>query len=109
MVKARKDLDLTQAQLGAKVDTSQNMISLIESGEVGSSTFILAICRVLKIAEPLHYVSDEQKTWSQLGHLLRNKHPKKYRRYVALLESEVEDDDETPGEKVTASEPPARK
>jgi transcriptional regulator with XRE-family HTH domain len=49
MVRARKDKELTQAQLAARVGTSQNMISLIESGEVESSQFVWPICKTLDI------------------------------------------------------------
>jgi transcriptional regulator with XRE-family HTH domain len=95
MVAARKDLGMTQAQLATRIGAKQPQISEIESGDVVSSALILPICRVLKIAEPQHYVDEDQKLWSQLGHLLRNKSMKKYRRYLALLESEIEEEEGT--------------
>lgn len=92
MVRARKDQDLTQKELGARVGTSQNIISLIESGEVSSSQYVMPICRVLKIPPPMHFSDDEQKAWSQLGHLLRTKNMKQFRRAMAMIEAMVEDE-----------------
>lgn len=92
--KAYKGEGLTQGELGARVGTSQNIISLIESGKVESSQYVLPICDVLDIPPPVHYSSDDQKNWSQLGHVLRNKSMKKFRRAMALVEAMVEDDDE---------------
>ena len=95
MRRRRKDLKLTQAELGGRVGTSQNIVSMIESGEVSSSKFIVPICRFLKIPVPQNFDSDEQKVWSELGHVLRNKNMKQYRRALALIEAMVEDDAET--------------
>jgi transcriptional regulator with XRE-family HTH domain len=94
MVRARKDQKLTQRELGARVGTSQNIVSLIESGEVASSAYVLPICRVLKIPPPVHFQDEDDATWSQLGHLLRTKSMKKFQRALALVESMVEDEDE---------------
>lgn len=97
MVRARKDYKgegLTQAELAMKVGTSQNMISLIEAGEVVSSQFILPICEALSIPPPMHFAHEDQRTWSQLGHVLRYKSMKKFRRAMALVEAMVEDEDD---------------
>ena len=96
MTRARKAYGgegLTQKELGGRVGTSQAMISLIESGEVGSSEFILPICGVLGIPPPMHFDSEDQKVWSQLGHVLRHKSMRKFQRAMALVASMVEDDD----------------
>ena len=94
MQRARKDADMTQKELGGRVGTSQNIISLIESGEVSSSTFVMPICRVLRIPPPMHFQDEDDATWSQLGHLLRTKNMKQFRRAMALVESMIDDDAE---------------
>jgi transcriptional regulator with XRE-family HTH domain len=95
-VRARKDAKLSQRELGAKVGTSQNMISEIETGGVSSSGFIGPICKVLKIPPPVHYEDDDQKAWSQLGHLLRTKNLSQFRRLMALAETMVDAPAEAP-------------
>ncbi len=113
MVRARKAYKgegLTQKELGARVGTSQNIISLIESGEVESSQYVLPICDVLEIPPPIHYASEDQKIWSQLGHVLRNKNPKQFRRAMALVEAMVEDEEEAePVARPAPTTPPSRK
>lgn len=91
MVRARKDHGLTQKELGAKVGTSQNMVSLIESGEVATSQYVLPICKVLSIPPPRFFESEDDAAWSQLGHVLRAKNMKQFRRAMALIEAMVED------------------
>lgn len=90
MIAARKAKGLTQKQVGARVGTSQNIVSLIESGEVGSSSYILPICKLLGVAPPQHHESEDQRLWSELGHLLRTKNKKQFRHALALVESMVE-------------------
>lgn len=87
MVRARKQYGLTQGQLGDAVGTSQAMISKLESGEAGASSLVLAICRRLSIPEPQHFANEEQKEWSQLGHVLRHKGGQEYEAALALLRS----------------------
>ena len=97
MVRARKDQGFTQAQLGTRVGTSQNIISLIETGPpegVSASRFVAPICRVLDIPYPMFFQDEEQKSWSQLGHVLRHRSMKQFRRAMALVESMVEDAEE---------------
>lgn len=94
MQRARKDQGLSQAELAGKIGTSQNIVSLIENGEVLSSKFVLPICRKLKIPPPMHFESEEQRAWSQLGHVLRAKNMKQFRRAMALVESMVDDEEE---------------
>lgn len=109
MVAARKAKGMTQTQLGARVGTSQNIISEIESGEIGSSSFILSVCRVLAIAPPQFHGSEEQKQWSQLGHLLRMRNPTQFRRALALVESMLEEPERTEAAQLDDEETPARK
>lgn len=91
MVTARKAKRLTQKQVGARVGTSQNIVSLIESGEIESSSYILPICKYLGIAPPQFHESEDQRQWAQLGHLLRAKSPRQFKRALALVESMIED------------------
>lgn len=109
MVKARRAKHLTQKQLGARIGTSQNIISLIESGKVETSSYILPICKVLVIAPPSFHQDDDQKQWAQLGHLLRVKNPKQFRRALALVESMLEDSTQAPAEHDAAKDADDRK
>lgn len=92
MVRARKDQNFTQAELGIRVGTSQNIISLIEAGEVTSSRFVLPICRVLKIPAPVHFESEAAKSWVQLGSLLRHKNMQQFEAMLAVVKTMVEGD-----------------
>lgn len=105
MARRRKDLDLTQLELASRVGTSQNMISNIESGGVTSSKFVLPICRALSIPPPMFFESEDQKSWSQLGHVLRGKSMKKFKLAMALVESMV--DDEEPESRRSERDQPA--
>lgn len=71
MLSARKDKGWTQEELGRKVGTSQNIISLIESGGVEGSQFVLPICKALRISPPMFFEEEWQKNWYRLGRLLR--------------------------------------
>lgn len=110
MVRARKDAYMTQAELALRVGTSQNMISNLESGGVTSSKFVLPICRVLSIPPPMFFESEDQKLWSQLGHVLRGKNMKQFRRAMALVESMIEDEaPDQPQQNAAAEKQPTRK
>lgn len=91
MVATRKLKRLTQKQVGARVGTSQNIVSLIESGEVEGSSYILPICKLLGIAPPQFHESEDQRQWAEMGHLLRTKNKKQFRRALELVESMLED------------------
>jgi transcriptional regulator with XRE-family HTH domain len=90
MLAARRAGDLSQGQLGARVGTSQNVISLIERGIVGSSQFVLPICRVLRIHPPTFFESDEIRAWVRLGRDLRGRDEALFRRALSMVESMVE-------------------
>lgn len=87
MRRARADHDLTQTQLGQQVGTSQNMISLIESGAVGASTFVLPICRALGIPPPMFFENEEDRLWIQTGRVLRARDMEVFRRALAMVEA----------------------
>lgn len=98
MYRARKAKHLTQEQVGARVGTSQNIISLIESGDVESSSYILPICKYLGIAPPQHHASEDQRQWSRLGHMLAVQSPRQFARALALVQSMIEESVEAEGE-----------
>jgi transcriptional regulator with XRE-family HTH domain len=76
MRRARADHGLTQKQLGDKVGLSQNVISGIESGVIGSSKGVTAICEVLGIPSPQVLIQDEiDQRWIEAGRALRSKMP----------------------------------
>lgn len=95
VVEARQQAGMTQRELATRVGTSQNMISLIESGEVSSSGFVLAICRVLKIAPPTFHEDEALKEWDEIGHLMAHRSERKFRLMLSMareLAAENEDD-----------------
>lgn len=111
MIEARERRGLSQERLGNMVGTSQNMISLIESGAVRGSKYVLPIARKLGIRLPVHHGGDEdQQTWSALGQLLASKSAKQFRQAMALVEAMVEDqtEDEDEAHVAPARRPPQR-
>ena len=86
---AREALGLSQQALGARVGTSQNMISLTESGGIGSSRFVMRICEELSISPPVFFEDDNARNWHALGQRLRAGGPEFYRRAIAALEGVV--------------------
>lgn len=110
MVEAREALGLSQERLGVLVGASQNMISLIESGAVRSSKYVLAICKKLRIRPPVFHESEDQQTWAELGVLLEAKSPRQFRQAMALVEAMVQDQTEERDEASTNSDRrPSRK
>jgi transcriptional regulator with XRE-family HTH domain len=108
-VRRRKELGWTQEELGRRVGTSQNMISLIESGKVEASAYVAPICKELSIPFPTFYENEDQRVWSQMGHVLRNKNLKQFRRALELVRSMVEDEEAAANEQREPSDPPPRK
>jgi transcriptional regulator with XRE-family HTH domain len=94
MVRARKQHDLTQEELGDDVGITQVMISKIESGAASASDRVLAICRRLSIPEPQHFANDDQREWSELGHALRHKGSDAYQAAIQLLRQLAKQTDE---------------
>jgi DNA-binding XRE family transcriptional regulator len=84
MVAARERKNMTQAELARLVGASQPNITDIEKGNVGASSFVLPICRLLKIAPPSHLLSPEQRRWSNIGHRLQDEAPA---RFIATMET----------------------
>lgn len=85
--------DMSQAELARRVGAemgedapSQAAISKIEDGKVTSSRYIKAICVVLAIPLPQHFVDENDRAWSQLGHFLRARDPEAYKLELARLE-----------------------
>jgi transcriptional regulator with XRE-family HTH domain len=94
MVRARKDIGLSQQTLADKLGVSQPLISKIESGEVALSKLVLPICRLLGIPKPEHYVDDFEKNWSRAGRVLRHRNMPQAKRMLELMESMVADYEE---------------
>jgi transcriptional regulator with XRE-family HTH domain len=89
MKAAREALGLTQAELGIRVGVSQNVISLIESGGIGASQYIIPICRLLKIHPPTFFESPEDQAWVRLGRTLRSRSPAVFRQALGMVEAMV--------------------
>lgn len=89
MRRTRQGLGLTQSELGSTVHTSQNMISNIESGQVGSSTFIMPICRTLRIPPPSWYEDEDDRAWAETGRILRARDMEVFRRALSMVEAMV--------------------
>jgi transcriptional regulator with XRE-family HTH domain len=88
MKRARKEHQLSQEELAAKVGCSQVMIAKIESDATASSSkYILAICDELDIPPPQHFENEDMKAWAQLGRVLRAKNRKQYEIALKLVES----------------------
>lgn len=109
MVRARKEHDLTQDELGNKFGVSQAMISKLETGEAGSSKLVLPICRLLGIPLPEHFVDEEDREWVRLGRVLRHRNREQAKLAVKLVESMVKQYDDAEDAQPTVTEPPKRK
>lgn len=108
---------MTQDDLAAAVGKhihadapSQALISKIESGQIESSDMVVPICEVLGIAFPEHFVNEDDRNWVQLGRVLRSKNMDKYKKWLSLLEDEVEPEKPAATEpEVIPTKPPERK
>lgn len=107
MKKARKDHELSQEQLGAKVGCTQEMIWKIETGKSTSSEFILPICKHLGIAPPMHFVTDEQRRWDEIGTWARHRTPEQFAATMKMLEAMKQEFDRMDAEAKTREEQPA--
>jgi transcriptional regulator with XRE-family HTH domain len=96
MKAAREALGLTQTELGIRVGVSQNVISLIESGGIGASQFVIPISRLLKIHPPTFFESPEDQAWVQLGRTLRSRSPAVFRQALGMVEAMVAALDRSP-------------
>lgn len=72
MKRARERLEITQKALAVRLGCKQAMVSQLENGTIRASKFVLPICRILAIAPPTHFMIEEQREWSRLGHLLQS-------------------------------------
>ena len=71
----------------------------MESGQFSSSKYVRPVCDVLSIPEPNNFANEDDRSWVQLGRLLRSRNMEQFRRAMSLVESMVGPDD-----KVTAPE-----
>jgi transcriptional regulator with XRE-family HTH domain len=88
MRRARDTNGYSQAALARRIGLSQNVVSQIESGEQEASSYILRICRVLKIPPPVAMFADEQdQRWYEAGQLMRRRNPRMFRSQLAAMEA----------------------
>jgi transcriptional regulator with XRE-family HTH domain len=87
--RARAAAGLSQAQVADRVATSQNVISLLESGRVTSSSFVLPICHVLGIAPPTVLEDEQLERWVAAGRELRSRDPDRFARMLADIDLAV--------------------
>jgi transcriptional regulator with XRE-family HTH domain len=80
---------MSQADLGSRVGTSQNIISLLESGGIESSQFVIPICRALDISPPTFFETEEERTWWRLGRDLRAKNEAVFQSALSMIKSMV--------------------
>lgn len=88
MERARKAHNLTQRDLADKVGVSQNIISQIETGKLGSSTAVMPICVVLRIPPPHLLLEDEtDQRWLEAGRVLRSRDRRLFEQQLAMVEA----------------------
>ncbi len=86
MRRARLEKGLSQRQLATKVGGSQNLISGLESGKVGSSKRILRICDALGIPPPqMLFLDDSERRWVEVGRAIRAMSPEVYESHMETL------------------------
>lgn len=88
---ARRAKKMSQKQLGDLVGVSQAMISDIETGQVGGSSVVLAICRELGIDPPVVTENDLQRRWVEAGRVLAVRAPTAFRRQLEYIEGLITD------------------
>lgn len=99
MQRARKAHGLTQAQLGARVGVSQNVISGLEDGRVSSSKAVLPICSELDIPPPYALITDYQdQRWVDAGRVLRSRAPQVFDTLLETAEKLAQQYSTTPDE-----------
>lgn len=90
MKRARQARQLSQEQLAAKVGYSQNVISGLETGSVGSSKAIFPICQELKIPLPFAMIVDDMdQRWLESGRVLRARAPQTFETLLSTAEQFV--------------------
>jgi transcriptional regulator with XRE-family HTH domain len=90
MERSRRAAKLTQRQLADKVHVSQNVISMIESGRIKQSKYILPICDELKIPPPHVLFEDEvEQRWVEAGRRLRKQDPRVFQAQLEAMERMV--------------------
>jgi transcriptional regulator with XRE-family HTH domain len=88
MREARKAAGIPQHELGRMLGVKQGMVSQIESGKIGASIYVPAICLALKIPLPQTVVLDaEDARWIALGRAVRDRSLRRFRRLLEHLEA----------------------
>lgn len=91
MKSARKARGYTQKTLAAAIGVKQPTISEIESGEVGGSKYVLAICDVLKIRPPMMCGDQLERRWIEGGRALRSRRSNAWLRMLEMIEDLLRD------------------
>lgn len=91
MHRERKRQGHTQKTLAAAIGVKQPTISEIESGEVGGSKYVLAICAVLKIRPPMMYEDQLERRWVEGGRELRARRSVAWMRMLEMMEDLLRD------------------
>ncbi len=103
MRRVRKSLSMSQQVLADAIDADQGDISKIETGEVGSSKYILPICKALGIEPPEHFVDENSRLWIRMLEAVRASDRPLAK---AILENIKAFNDELEAERQRLSEPP---
>lgn len=86
---ARLTAGLSQEVLADKIGSTQNAISLVERGLVGSSHVVMPVCRLLKINPPTFLVDEDERRWVRLGRELRSRSEASFMSAMTMVEALV--------------------
>ena len=62
------------------------MVSLIESGTTGSSSLVLAICRILDVDPPAFLEDELARRWREAGSVMRRHDPAAFDALLTVVE-----------------------
>jgi transcriptional regulator with XRE-family HTH domain len=109
--RVRKEMGLSQDELGKMVDSDQTQISRLETGDIGSSTLVMPICRALGIDPPEHFLDDEARLWNRRFEIMRSSDSKAAQAMLAAFKemadelAEVQAEQRRNAEPVTSEKP----
>ena len=87
MHRTRRERGMSQATLGGIVGVSQNVISKIESGEMGNSSSVAKISQALGIPVPhLPLIDETDERWLDAGRQLRQLDRELFDQQLLMLE-----------------------
>lgn len=88
---------------------SQAALSKVESGDVKKSVYVIAICTVLSIPQPSHYVDDDNRAWAEAGEYMRHKFPEEFARHLEMLEERMRSEKAKEEAAATEDQPPVKR